>query len=384
MITPDEVRAIAKRRYLSFLQAFLRDEAFFPLEIPFAKVKTFDDYAATRAAVDTLLKGAKAARGYGYSLELKTRNTRRYGAQSLPSRIHFESEGDFLKLIGKGSEFADFKEAVGRIKAALPQLSGWLRGHPKEVLRHLGKWPELLKVCRYFLEHPAPQLYVRELPISVHSKFVEENKGILRQLLDVLLPPSHVNEAETDFERRFLLKGKEALVRFRVLDEHLLTRYSLPVSDLSVPISQFNALELAGCRFVVAENEMTFLTLPELTDGVGLFGAGFRVEALKSVSWLAGCPIFYWGDLDVQGFQILSQLRSYFPNTVSVMMDAKTLARFEDFVVPGTLSGVTQLPNLNPEEAQVFAALAKDNVRLEQERISHEYAVRELRRVCRI
>ena len=122
----------------------------------------------------------------------------------------------------------------------------------------------------------------------------------------------------------------------------MLERYALPVSDLSVPVSQFDTLQLAGYRFVIAENEMTFLTLPELADSLGLFGAGFRIDILKSVTWLANCPILYWGDLDVQGFQILSQLRSYFPNAVSVMMNMKTLTRFRNFTVPDTPSQTSQ------------------------------------------
>ncbi len=384
IITPEQVRQKAARKYLPFLHAFLHAETFLPLEIPFRKVKPSDDYLAVRAGVQALSGNTKAVRGYGYSLELQTQNTRRYGTQSLPSRIYFESESDFLKSIGKESEFTDFKQTVEHIRTTLPQLSNWVRGHPKAVLEHLSKWSDLLKVCCYFLERPKPQLYIRELPIAVHSKFVEENKGILRRLLDVLLPSLHIDEAETDFERRFFLKCKEALIRFRVLDKRLLEHYSLPVSDLSVPVSQFDALQLTGRRFIITENEMTFLTLPELANSIGLFGAGFRIETLKAISWLASCPILYWGDLDVQGFQILSQLRGYFPDVVSVMMDLKTLAKFRDFVVPGTPSGITTLPNLSLEEVQVFASLAEHGLRFEQERISHDYAVRELQRLCQV
>ena len=215
MLTPEQVRQKAAQKYLLFLQAFLRDKTFFPLEIPFAKTKASDDYMTIRESVQALQAHAKTAKGYGYSLELQTRNTRRYGTQSLPSRIYFESERDFLKLIGKESEWDSFKGATEHVKTTLPQLFDWLQEHPGEVLENLGKWSDLLEVCHYFLAHPAPELYIRELPVAVHSKFIEENKGILRQLLNVLLSPPHIDEAETDFERRFRLKRKEAARSFQ-------------------------------------------------------------------------------------------------------------------------------------------------------------------------
>ena len=375
-----EVRDKAARHYVRFLESHLSSEDFFPLELPFPKVKASDDYMAVKAGVQTLLPGAKGEKGYGYSVAMETRNMRRYGPQSLPSRIWIENETDFLKLIGKEVEFRRFKKAVRATYKDVPQLSDWAKAHPKEVLRHLDKWTDLLEVCCYFLAQPRPERYMRELPIAVHSKFVEENKGILSRLLGAILPPDAVNDSETLFEKRFHLRYKEALIRFRVLDEQLLERYAFPVSDLSTPVSQFASLNLSGHPFVMTENEMTFLTLPMLANSFGLFGKGFAVEALASVTWLRECPILYWGDLDAPGFQILSQLRGTFSNVISLMMDEATLKTFEAFAVPGTKSKVTALPNLTPEEVQVFDLLMEGDVRLEQERIAHDYAVRELRR----
>ena len=383
MISPAQVRDKAARHYMRFLEAYLAGKDFFPLELPFPKVKASDDYMAVKAGVQTLLLGAKREKGYGYSVAIETRTMRRYGPQSLPSRIWIETETDFLKLTGKEVEFKRFKDAVRETRRDVPQLFGWVEAHPKEVLRHLDKWAGLLKVCRYFLEQPRPNLYTRELPIAVHSKFVEENRGILSKLLEHVLPPNAVNEHETLFEKRFHLRYKEALIRFRVLDDQLVKRYALPVRDLSTPVSQFASLNLSSHPFVMTENEMTFLTLPTLPNSFGLFGKGFAVEALASVTWLEKCPILYWGDLDAHGFQILSQLRGYFLNVVSLMMDEVTLRTFGAFKVAGTTSKVMALPNLTPDEARVFDLLVEGEVRLEQERISHGYAVRELRRSYR-
>jgi hypothetical protein len=251
-----------------------------------------------------------------------------------------------------------------------------MQHHPQRVIEQHPDWPDLLAVCRYFLEHPRPQIYIRELPVNVHTKFIEQHRGILRELLEQVLSPESITaEAET-FEQRFGLREKEPPVRVRLLDEQLYKRYGLPISELSIPVSQFAALDLLhGQRCLVTENEMTFLTLPPQRDTFALFGGGFMVHNLARVPWLADCPIYYWGDLDAQGFQILSRLRALFPHVTSLMMDWETFSAFELFTVTGIPCPVQQLPNLTPEEHALFVHLAEHTLRLEQERISYSYAL---------
>jgi hypothetical protein len=127
-------------------------------------------------------------------------------------------------------------------------------------------------------------------------------------------------------------------------------------------------------RCLIVENKLTFLTLPPLPNTLALWGGGFRVSLLKSLTWLSTRTLFYWGDLDAHGFQILSQLRHLFPRVVSVLMDRTALERFTAYVVPGTLTSVLELPHLLPEEQQVYQQVQQSNLRLEQERIEPGYA----------
>jgi hypothetical protein len=124
---------------------------------------------------------------------------------------------------------------------------------------------------------------------------------------------------------------------------------------------------------------MNFLTLPCLKDTFGLFGGGFRIEILKQIDWLKKSNIIYWGDIDAQGFQILSQIRSYFPQTKSVMMNFKTLNLFQQFIVSGTPTNAAfNLQNLTTEEKELFAFLMEKNFRLEQEKIFQNYVIENL------
>lgn len=139
-------------------------------------------------------------------------------------------------------------------------------------------------------------------------------------------------------------------------------------------MSEFGQLNLATHRCFITENLMNFLTLPPLEDSFALFGSGYAVQALKATTWLAYCPIFYWGDLDVDGFKILSQLRSYFPKTISIMMDVKTFETFYEFSVTVAEAIAATLPYLTPDEQTLYTHLALHQKRLEQERISQDYA----------
>jgi hypothetical protein len=376
MITPTEITRRAERLYLPFLHAWLHGEDFFPQAFPVGKLPM--DYLELSAGVARLLKGAKSQHGLGYAVYLRPQETRRHGLQSLPVRILIDSEYDLLRLIGKEAEFTAFRADVALIRAQVPQLEAWLAQHPARVIEYHDEWPDLLRVCEYFLAHPWPQCYIRELPIAAHTKFVEGHTGILRQLLDALLPPQGIDQAENMFERRFGLRYDEPLVRVRLLDPDLQRQLRLPFSDVSAPLSQFARLELGGHRCLIVENKMTFLTLPTMRDTFALFGGGFNVGLLSGIEWLADCVLLYWGDLDAQGFQILSLLRAAFSAATSLLMDEATFTAFRAFAVPGTPSAIAEVPHLTPPERALSDLLARENLRLEQERISQSYVIAHL------
>ena len=380
MITPGDIRKKAARLYLPFLRAWLQQESFFPLDLPVGKLPT--DYLALRKAARDLQAQSKEQRGFGYTLEYQVQQKRASGTQTVPVRVVIETEQDFLRLIEKDAEFSQFCHDIALIRACLPQLEAWMRRYPQGVIEQHAIWSDLLTVCHYFLEHLRPQMYIRELPISVHTKFIEQHRGTVRELLEEILPTEAMTPDGVTFEQRFGLREKEPLVRVRLLNEQLHKGYNLPLTELSVPVSQFAALDLLrGQRCIITENEMTFLTLPSRRNAFALFGGGFMVNNLARVPLLAECPIYYWGDLDAQGFLILSRLRSLYPHVTSVMMDWETFSTFVEYCVESTPCLVRQLPHLTFEEHDLFVYLAERNLRLEQEHISHSYVVRQFEAV---
>ncbi len=213
------------------------------------------------------------------------------------------------------------------------------------------------------------------------TKFVETHEGILRLLLEFLLPNHDVDADASGFAERFGLRFDEPLVRMRVLDPDYSPTAGWPAHDVSMPVSAAAELDLSGCTVVITENKMTFLTLPRLQDGLGLWGGGFKVDVLRGLTWLRACDVVYWGDLDAHGFMILSRLRSFLPDARSVMMDVETYETFCSYTVAGTPVDEIVLPNLTPQEQAVYRSLSRGNLRLEQERIPQSHVSERLIRI---
>lgn len=137
-----------------------------------------------------------------------------------------------------------------------PQLRSWVERYPLKVVENASFWSDLLKVLRYFVANPCPRLYIRELPIEVHTKFIERNKGVLRELLDIVIV-EHVCSDEKVFEKRFGLRYDESWVRIRVLEASIADEYFSGVDDLTMPQSQFCALSLPVQKVFVVEIKST-------------------------------------------------------------------------------------------------------------------------------
>ena len=381
MINPVEIKAKAEKKYSAYLQSIVESVPFVEIVI-IGNKKPSNNLAEYQSEITELESQSKGKKGYGYTIKYQTINKKDIGTQDIPIEINFQTETDFLKFLRKEKEVEIFRRDLYMLLSKFPELKEWLIKSPKKVIENHGLWEDILKVCLYFKFKPKPNLYIRELPIQVHTKFIKENEGIIKELLNILIK-EHVQQNEKDFEKRFNLKYPEPLVRFRVLDKQISQDFFSGINDLSIPISQFEKLELPLKNVLVVENKTNLLTialtLPELKKTIVIFGSGYKVENLKNARWLEQVKLFYWGDLDVHGFEILSQFRNYFPNTniKSLLMDEKTFNKF--FVKdPGTPSKIIAKLNLTDDEKQLYESLKKNNWRLEQEKIPLDYVKSEI------
>lgn len=373
MLSPDDIRDMARRKYPSYLRALVAGDAFFPLKIPFGRPSTSDEWPKLQQEITALASGT-----VGYRIEWTTVDTRRWGEQRMPVRVWFDDEPAYLQALGKTTEIDALRGLLEHTREVCPDLNQWLHANVLRVIEFAAVWKELLLVCCYFLANPRPGVYARELPVAVDTKFVERHEGILRSLLDHLLPESA--KADTPhFAQRFGLKFEEPQIRFRVLDDAMAIATTLPFTDVSVPFSQFASLRWSGIVILIVENKKTFLSLPALAGTVGIWGGGGAAHLLVNATWLATCQMFYWGDLDVHGLHIVSRLRRVFPALESVMMDTATFEKFKSRCGPAKPATYEDVTLLSAEELAVYHRVRAGGVLLEQEKLDHVHAVECLR-----
>lgn len=377
MITPLDIKKHCSGWWKELLLSVMAGTDFFPKEITrIGKITAKDillKLADYKAAIAELQKYASL---WGYQIETTEKNFEKIGIQTIPVRIVIPSLEVYLRITRKQGELHTFTRNFQLISEELPALQNWCANNPLRLITH-DTWSDTLNVCRYFLSHPRPQLYIRELPIDVHTKYMEENKDLLRLLLDELLPAFAMEPSEKTFEKRYGLKCAEPQIRIRFLDTTLAP--GTYWTDTAIPLPAFRHLECPCRRIFITENKMNFLTLPTLPETIALWsGGGFNISYLKDVPWLSDVQAYYWGDLDAQGLQILNQFRSYYPSAKSLMMDWSTFYRYRSLMKEGTSALLQTLPHLTLEEYDLYSHLLKNNLRLEQERIPYKDALEEI------
>ena len=319
-------------------------------------------------------------------LEWRTLRHRVQGPQKIPARAFVDTLEDALRWLGKHQEWARYGELVSSTRQAQPCLLPWLEKRPMQALALYGEWPLLLAVVARMLAQPRPGLYLRQLDLpGLHSKFIEAHRGVLAELLDLALPPEAVDSNKTgvsQFAARYGFLDKPNRIRMRVLDAKIATGpgatgLGLIGPDLTLDSDSFSRLQLSVSYIFITENEINFLSFPEVAGAIVIFGAGYGWEALARSDWLKRCDIHYWGDIDTHGFGILDQLRGYFPHVHSFLMDRQTLDAHSPFWGSEAQPLLTELRRLTPAERSLYIDLRDDRIsvglRLEQEHIGFDW-----------
>lgn len=74
-------------------------------------------------------------------------------------------------------------------------------------------------------------LFLHIQKVTVHTKFIKENIAVIYELFDILLL-EHLNTDHKEFEKRFYLKFRESLIRFKILDKEISLKYFSGIDDM--------------------------------------------------------------------------------------------------------------------------------------------------------
>ncbi|KAB7624109.1 DUF3322 domain-containing protein [Alkalilimnicola sp. S0819] len=390
---PAELRRQVQRLWDSgeLLRARLLGEPLFPRALRLKRpnsAEIAEHFTEVRDWIRALQAGERAEGGLGYELQWQQVRHRVHGANHLPVAARVPAEADALALIGRRKDAARFDALAEDTLRRFPMLRDWLARRPLWVLEQADAWSRVLAVLDWFVAHPRPGVYLRQLEVpGVDTKFIEARRKLFTELLDGVLPASAVNRAHSGargFEARYGLRGKPPLLRFRLLDPAL---YLHGLSDLAVPAADFARLDLPVQRVFITENEINGLAFPDLPGSLVIFGLGYTVERLAEIGRLRDVEVYYWGDVDTHGFAILDRVRGLLPRTRSLLMDRDTLLahRLLWGEEPAGQRHRGELDRLTADEQALYRDLCEDRLaerlRLEQERIGYAHLRRALKGV---
>ena len=299
----------------------------------------------------------------------------RLGRNRVPIAVEWGSCQELLTFVRREADTRRFTQAAIMVVQAFAALSPWVERYPLRLLERVDDLPRLLAVTRWMVGHPRPELFLRQVDVpGVHTKFLESHRGLLAEWFDLVLPTEAIDVAFSgvgQFCPRYGFATKPRFVRFRPLDP----TFGGP-QDLAWRAQDW--LEgPARRRIVIVENEVTYLSLPPLSQAWAVFGAGYGFDGWGQSPWMDQAEVWYWGDLDTHGFAILDQLRAELPRVRSLLMDEETLLSHREFWGREDSPTSRTLPLLTEAEQSVYQGLVGDRwgpqLRLEQEHLNYQW-----------
>ena len=115
----------------------------------------------------------------------------------------------------------------------------------------------LLNVVEYLKQNPRPGVFARETPLTVDTKFIERNAGLLEQWLNIVLPQQTICADERHFERRFGLRYAEPQVLLGFLDPELQRSAGSPWRECSVPLHSLAESPIEAVTVIIVEKKST-------------------------------------------------------------------------------------------------------------------------------
>ena len=305
----------------------------------------------------------------------KTKNLR-IGAYKIPASVSLGSAEEAADWIGKGGVWRKVRDRLLELCARRPLLAGPLAKSWRELSSmDDADYGTLSGVIDFLAENPRAGLYPRQLPMAgVHTKWLEARRSLMLRLMRPVLG---FGEGVKDLSEALGLLAPPKNIRLKLLDPAFRDLVG-GLETLAVPIEEAARLPLRPSAVFIVENSQSGLAFGDLKGSVLIYGHGRDISFLGRLPWLRDASVFYWGDLDTDGLDILSQARAFAPNLRSFFMDKETLLAHRVFWVREPKACAGKAENLTPEEARLLSGLRRgvfgQNVRFEQERINWEVA----------
>tara|TARA_R110001592_G_scaffold19231_12_gene79120 strand:- start:2402 stop:3616 length:1215 start_codon:yes stop_codon:yes gene_type:complete len=330
-----------------------------------------------------------AWRAYPHSAQVRWRDLsyRSLAQQRVPTHLLVVDIAELAAVLGPDEQQAlqRWQSRIGLILGQPFAQGAQLQGDLFTLLiAHLETLDSFTELDLQLLLSLIPQLrqgmgggdFLRALPVTfVDTKFVEQNLRLIEQLAN-LLHGGAVLAAGGLLAWLGSRSNPKGWLWVRPLCERSQQAMGgLPLLQLAT--DTLLSYELPAQHLLVVENVQSGLALPALDDTIAVFGGGKNLAWLTA-GWLANKQVGYWGDIDSEGFCMLADARHKLPALAALMMDERTLLKYQQRMVDEPQSVLTEPQALKLDELRLFRDLRSGrygHARLEQERIAPEYVL---------
>ncbi|GAB2820412.1 Wadjet anti-phage system protein JetD domain-containing protein [Ferruginibacter profundus] len=364
-----------EKKYVGFLKNRICENQFEQIILRGGKNKP-DNSIDLHNAIKMFLQFEKTEDKKGWDIEWEQWISKKIGKQRWPNNVIVNTAEDFLFLIQKEKEILIFDQILADLKRWRQGITGWLVKDPEVLIKHIDNWAGLCAVVDYLLSNDATTYYIRNLPVPVHTKFIEENERIILSLLQ------HFNSEKDNIDYTSLnhavgLKRKPVLFPIRWLDEELAVQNTQGMVVLGATPENLRNRNWEITELWMVENETALFMLPERKHSLAICSRGKALELLSDIAWFNNVKLYYWGDMDEDGYAMLRQCRKLYPHTKSVLMDIDALLfHSAEIHKQPTKYRYLNLSELTFTEGNALERLFEINGRLEQESLSHEYIIK--------
>lgn len=293
---------------------------------------------------------------------------------------------DLDTLLFYRPQVRSLKEIFNELKKLLEPLSleSFLELNYSDWVAHPSESLSAVKVFLFLVNDVKTRrsfIYPRQLSHSESTKVLEQSHYVL-QLYRLYKKRPETRWSDFYYEFKLLKQDPE----FRFFASHCCidgVRHNDFHGLLSKSWAERFSFQNLDLKFtLVVENKQSFMALTKALNYAGflLWGGGWKASALVShLERAAPRPIFYWGDLDKEGYEIYAHLKERLPHLKALCMDMDCLHSFK-------ASSSEKARHYGPfvnlfENQEVYEKVCREGLMLEQEKIPINYALLHLDRL---
>ncbi len=239
-----------------------------------------------------------------------------------------------------------------------------LLSNPEYYSKYYNEWTGILESVVWLKNHlqSGDTILVRSIQTRLPTKFIEQNTTLFLKIWDKVF--GFEKSIKEDMESRYGISLKKDFLIYTQrnnFDGEMILSLQKPIEKNILIVENRKMLKDIPTKFI-----------PENAFILG--GIGNAISRLCLLDWLKNKDIFYFGDLDEYGYNMLASLRKKLKNQKieSIHMDIDTLEKYKDFCAPTTAKHLKLLKEdefLTKEEYSAYFFLRSNKLMLEQEKL---------------